>query len=209
MVIDNIFLPVKIDWHDVEGWKSGWLKDEKKVVQKCQTGNKRCIGNYPNNLSNCQKECRNTCYGEMRDKEPPIENLSQYREAYYNCLNNCETNCENNNTISTASCTAPCPSPDKCYPESEFIKSYVIKIEGEMRDCQTGATTSEYTETLDKSEWVQPCSCFFKPNRTYNWSIKACCASDETNCGTETKRTFKTNAAPEPLFPYDLDWNGA
>jgi len=63
-------------------------------------------------------------------------------------------------------------------------------------------------ETLDKSEFIPPESCFYKSNENYDWQVKACCDRDSNNCGPESSWDFTTNAAPEPISPYDPDWNG-
>jgi hypothetical protein len=51
--------------------------------------------------------------------------------------------------------------------------------------------------------------CFFKNNMTYSWRVKPCCDRRGTQCREDGGwQTFKTSAAPEPLYPYDPDWNG-
>ncbi|MFH1582348.1 MAG: pilin [bacterium] len=104
-------------------------------------------------------------------------------------------------------CPQNCYAPAECYEKSECVRSYVLKIEGELLD-ENGATTSSHTAVLDKSEFLPPNSCFFKSNQTYTWHVKACCDTKGESCGPESTWSFTTNPAPEPFNPYDLDWEG-
>jgi hypothetical protein len=118
----NVFLPVKLDWDDVKGWKGGWKEN-----------------------------------GEIK---------------------NCSEGC---------------------------VQSYVIRFEKTAKN--------SYSTTVDKSEYnyrEDPNAgvCFLKSGDNINWHVKACCNSDGTNCGPESNFQFKTNYAPEPIEPYDKDWNG-
>jgi hypothetical protein len=119
---NNVFLPVKLDWDDVKGWKGGWKEN-----------------------------------GEIK---------------------NCSEGC---------------------------VQSYVIRFEKTAKN--------SYSTTVDKSEYnyredPNAGACFLKSGDNINWHVKACCNSDGTNCGPESNFQFKTNSAPEPIEPYDKDWNG-
>jgi len=71
-----------------------------------------------------------------------------------------------------------------------------------------------YSPSEDKS--VGPCK--LKPNTNYSWKVKACCSTNQNNCGPPNleeirdpkKWKFKTLNAPEPLAVLDLKiekWN--
>lgn len=77
---------------------------------------------------------------------------------------------------------------------------YVLRIEN--------VRGKEYKEILKKSEWVAPYPCFFEPDKTYKWHVKACCDNNQSECGKENNWEFTTSDAPEPKLPYDPDWNG-
>ena len=51
-------------------------------------------------------------------------------------------------------------------------------------------------------------SCFLDYNSKYNWKVKACCTADGNNCGSSSNWNFETSDAPEPIYPYDPDWEG-
>lgn len=101
--------------------------------------------------------------------------------------------------------TGDCPYPNLVYNPSQMVQYYELTIQGEMRDAN-GSAMSVYTTRLDKSEFIPPNPCFFKSNRTYTWSVKACCGNGE--CGPPATSTFTTSLAPEPIWPYDPDWAG-
>jgi hypothetical protein len=116
----NIFLPVKLDWDDVIGWKDDWKEN-----------------------------------------------------------------------ATTASCSEDC------------VQSYLIEI----KDTAEGyfskvLTKSEYNPSQDKG------FCFLKSNITQEWSVKACCNANGTNCSSGTNWSFNSNGAPELTSPFDSDWMG-
>ncbi len=117
---NNIFLPVKLDWDDVAGWKDGW--DEGGVSKTCST---------------------------------------------------------------------------------ECVQSYEISIDN--------TTKNPFSKLLGESEYAPPednNSCLLKSDATHDWRTKGCCTTDGNNCGPESSWQFKTNLVPEPVSPYDPDWNG-
>jgi len=222
----NIYLPVKIDWDDVRGFKDGWSKGfEKKVVERCSEnytdGNRRCIVNYSTNLSDNLSECeilsdckinaRQTCLNKMI--ETPILTLEDFRKEYYKCLNTEEENYEYAKSNTSQGCTTHCPSTNQnqCFQEEEYIKSYVITIESQDKKgiFFNNATTTKYTEVLTRSEFVPPNSCFFLSDASYSFKVKACCNENGTDCGPESSQQyFTTNRAPELKYPHDADWAG-
>jgi len=87
----------------------------------------------------------------------------------------------------------------------ECVQSYKIRVEETKKDSySTKVDKSEYNYRQDQNAGA----CFLKSNFTHKWYVKACCNTDGTNCGPESNWQFKTNAAPEPIEPYDPDWNG-
>ena len=246
MKSNNIYLPVKLDWDDVTGWKEGWSSDGQcQQVATCAEGGLNCVGGG-NTIGECETNCWLNCISDPRNEEI-LKNLKCYeraqkqREIFNECTDECRNNCQSENQTTAGGCTAEnCPYPDKCYPSSEYVQSYVIRIEGDMRNCEAlekideleeeietdpqkkgedeteikiirenELATSTYTEVLGKSEFIPPCSCMFKSNRTYTWHVKACCDAGGTSCGPESDWSFITSPAPEPKLPYDPDWAGA
>ncbi len=253
---NNVYLPVKLDWDDIRGWKDSWKEEGECVyVKECESGDRSCIESY-SGIEDCKIDCKKDCYKELKDltleKELREEGLREYQERYAGCLRDCDNECEETYKSNAGGCSETCPYPDQCHLTKEYIQSYVIKIEGEIRNCEalktidelekliekaktvmeiegyktqiewireTELEISEYEEVLDKSEFIPPCSCMFKSNRTYRWKVRACCPTKEAletiskterdeACGPWSDWQFTTNPAPEPKLPYDPDWSG-
>jgi hypothetical protein len=218
---DNIYLPVKIDWDDVRGFKDGWQYfGEKKVVEKCSQnyadGNRRCIVNYPTSQSSCKIDSRVKCLNEIIARIPPLLTLEDFKREYYACLEREEKNCESINANTSLGCTDHCSGPQipqiqQCLQETEYIKSYVITIKSEdgRGIFYNNATSTSYTTTTNRSEFIPPNSCFFLPGSKYSFTVKACCKENGTDCGQESApQYFTTNRAPELIYPHDADWAG-
>ena len=282
----NIFLPVKLDWDDVVGWKDGWKENGTCLcVKDCAASDKRCIETNCADLTKCKVDCKTACYKQLLELPleackicfqnlvnnpslpacltcykqilstlvlPPDfmigrEEIKDYRPFYSACVQKCDAECAEQYKSTKAGCTKECPYPDRCHYPDEFVKSYVIRIEGDMKDCEklkqiyqleakiedeadnpagtdwakinnwkeeiktiknSGLAINSYQEVVTKSEWIPPCSCFFKPNRDYVWHVKGCCNTDGTSCGPESTWTFHATSSPELKFPYDPDWAG-
>jgi hypothetical protein len=216
----NIKLPVKLDWDDVEGWKDGWcsgggyeLADAcgnmrtaasvSPYKQCCKAKEQACIEarsaeiNW-DELTSCEKRC----------KLAYIEDECKWTHYQVECLHEVweGTPVGPEPSASSGDCvTGDCPYPDLRYNPSEMVQYYEIRIEGEMRD-SAGNAMSNYSANLDQSEFVPPNPCFFKSNREYTWSVRACCGNGD--CGPAATSTFTTSLAPEPIWPYDPDWAG-
>jgi hypothetical protein len=84
----------------------------------------------------------------------------------------------------------------------DCVKSYVITIEDTAEGSfDKTVTQSQYNPRTDQG------SCFLQSDFTHDWKVRACCNSNGTNCGSESNWSFTTNGAPEPISPYDPDWN--
>jgi len=175
---DNVYLPVKLYWDDVKGWRDGWIENgECYKVLECAGSEKACYqapsdSKFDSNsakLESCITNCRNKCYETASKMNfgqywlAPYKILTFYRE---NCLNNCTINCRKSFTTNAAGCTDICPQLDSngggsdyCYiqPKSHppydvpegYIQSYVIKITDEIYENEKELKT---TETFCKRE---------------------------------------------------------
>jgi len=74
-----------------------------------------------------------------------------------------------------------------------------------------------YSAILNKSEYnyrndPNAGACFLNPSTAYTWHVIPCCNANGTNCQEDINKqlhaTFTTAFAPEPISPYDPDWNG-
>ncbi len=77
-------------------------------------------------------------------------------------------------------------------------QSYRINIEN---------TNDSFPKTVTESEFI-PDSCVLKSNATHPWQTQACCTTGGQNCGPQSNWNFSTSLAPEPISPYDPDWQG-
>lgn len=156
---DDIYLPVKLDWDDVPGWIGGWRVEDKKVVKKDQSG-KMCEISFGagQDLVECKKDCKNKCWKKMEEEwkgpeknstskwnlcecktskeraEKEVEKELEYRNYLPQCISECEAQCVESHKISSNS---PCPYNGTifhCDPPADYVKSYVIEIEGDMRN---------------------------------------------------------------------------
>jgi len=189
-------LPVKLDWDDVPGWWAGGWSGAGSNVQE---------------YADCQSGFIDFCWEEAKAANPGWNCQGELTRPYLDCLRAwTASSCES--VLQDDECEETCPAiegEDECYEPGEFVQSYVIDISGgELRLCD-GATTTSYTEVLDASEFFAPCPCFFKSNQTYNWTVRACCGEDGTNCGPPSSASFSTSLAPEPILPRDPDWEGS
>ena len=190
-------LPVKLDWNDVPGWQGGGWSGAGSNMQA---------------YADCQRNNVNTCWTEVRETwqaENPDKNFCRGRhvQEYKACL---DSKCEEEEE-EVEECETVCPAIDEgeCYDKGEFVQSYKIEITGDLRNCGDGSDMDSHSEVLYISEFFAPCECFYKPNRTYTWRVRACCGPDgETECGPWSKTSFTTSLAPEPFSPYDPDWAG-
>lgn len=143
----NIFLPVKLDWDDVEGWiEGGWRKPKSECVKRCD--GERCIYSYPGGCEDwvdCRKNCKEKCLkkaesfnwdigepGTARERaEKEVAKEIEFRNFVPKCDRECEiTKCDQK-IEPNSGCGALCPFPERCHPDSEYLKSYIIEIKGE------------------------------------------------------------------------------
>jgi len=197
---NNVLLPVNLDWDDVPGWWGGGWSGGGSTIQE---------------YAECQRGYIDFCWEKAKALNPGWRCQGEITEDYLVCLRretkeNCEEILEEDDA-----CNKKCPALEEgeheCYDLDKFVKSYVITIEGDLRDCN-GSNISSYTAVLGSSEFFAPCPCFFKSNRPYNWSVKACCGEDGTGCQEDPAKqlhaSFTTSPAPEPIWPVDPDWAG-
>ncbi len=57
------------------------------------------------------------------------------------------------------------------------------------------------------SKFIPP-SCTLKSNTIHPWQVQSCCTVDGQNCGPASSWSFTTSSAPEPILPFDPDWQG-
>ena len=245
---DNVYLPVRLDWDDVPGWWEGWGGG---IGRNCESGGKICYDSSSagrvdwDAYHTCEDAGITSCMQKVEEKYPNYTCWGEVQGFYLECLRNYKKkNCEKEYTTDEEGCTLSCPAlenEETCYPPSAFVQSYVIQINGDLRDCgalkdiaklegqieastdpaeknrlkdeietirETRLNISSYTEVLESSEFIPPCSCMFRSNRTYDWQVKACCSPNGTNCGPWSNWQFTTSPAPEPKSPYDPDWAG-
>jgi len=126
MKSDNVYLPVKLDWDDVRGWRDSW-KEEGECIQvlDCEAEDKACFkapsdGEFEeksDNLEECKKDCRNDCYNKVLGVTingywlSPYKILEFYREE---CLKNCTIECrkEKDHMTNAKGCKEKCPHQD-------------------------------------------------------------------------------------------------
>jgi hypothetical protein len=142
---ENIFLPVKLDWDNIEGWIGGWRLPETKVIAENQ-GREKCeitLG-AGRALANCKIGCKDECWKKMEKEwswqiKPPPRTTKERAEKevnqemeYWNylpkCIRECEKECVEKNRITTR----PCPDV-QCSSDEDYIKSYIIEIRGRER----------------------------------------------------------------------------
>jgi len=216
----NIKLPVKLDWDDVEGWKGGWCSGSGyELADAC--GNMTTAASVSPYKQCClakEQACVETKSAEINWDELTacerrvtlymIEDDCKWTHYQVECLHEYweSTPTEPEPSTDPTTCgTVDCPYPNLRYNPSEMVQHYEITITGDMRDAD-GNAISNYSANLDQSEFIPPNPCFFKSNRTYTWSVRACCGSG--GCGPAATSAFTTNLAPEPVWPYDPDWAG-
>ena len=67
---------------------------------------------------------------------------------------------------------------------------------------------SSLEEVINESSFIPP-SCTLKSNSSHVWEVEACCTIDGQDCGLASEGwSLTTNAAPEPVSPFDPDWVG-
>lgn len=208
---NNVYLPVKLDWNDVPGWWGGGWSGGGSSIQEyaeCQRG-------Y---IDFCWDEARRL-FEEYKETHPNAKWCQgEWTDEYLTCLRretkeNCEKQLEEEEDDA---CKKKCPALEEgeqeCYDPDKFVKSYKIEITGDLRSCDDGSNLGGYTAVLGISEFFAPCPCFFKSNRTYTWTVKACCTEDGTACQEDPAKqlhaSFTTSPAPEPILPADPDWAG-
>lgn len=155
---DNVYLPVKLDWDDVRGWEDSWKEEGECVcVKECESENRSCIESC-GGIEDCKVDCKEDCYKKLKDltleKKLREEGLSEYRERYTECLRDCDNECEEKYKSNAGGCSKTCPYPDRCHLAKEYIQSYVIKIEGEMRDCEALRKINGLKQLIEKAEYV-------------------------------------------------------
>ena len=198
----SVKLPVKLDWSDVPGFWAGWSGG----------GGGGGGGSAIQKYAACQSKFIDTCWTEAKTKNPGWSCPGEIIPDYLICLRR-ETAVNCQNLLEEEECKEKCPPEKECYKPDEFVQSYKITITGtgtgDLRSCDDGSDINSYTAVLRTSEFFAPCPCFFKSNRTYNWTVWACCNENGTNCGPPSVKQFKTSSAPEPKIPYDPDWAGS
>ncbi len=196
--LDNIRLPVRLTWEDVPGWGGGWdgAKDNMQAYFDCIRNN--------DHVDRCRQQ--------TWDNNPDANCWGELVLEYIECLESlAQEECQS--LIEEEECDATCPllgdEDPECYTPGEFVESYRIEITGELRSCEDGSDMPGYSAVLHSSDFIPPCPCFFKSNRTYTWKVRACCSEDGYNCGPWSEiNTFTTSLAPEPIWPHDPDWIG-
>jgi len=77
------------------------------------------------------------------------------------------------------------------------VESYEYQING-GNETINGSTAASEVEIKD---------CRLKSNTDYTWQVRACLGSD---CGAwSSPQSFSASFAPEPVAPYDADWEGS
>ena len=192
---DNIYLPVKLDWEDVRGFWGGWSGGGSNIQEYAE----------------CQRGYIDFCWEEAKALNPGYNCHGEIVDEYLTCLRReTKENCES--LLQDEGCEKRCPALEdgdiECYNPNEFVKYYQIKIEGDLRGCDSEDIES-YSAFLEVSEFLPPCPCFYKSNRAYDWKVRGCCDKNESTCGPWSDTwQFYTNPAPEPKSPYDPDWAG-
>lgn len=155
---DNIYLPVKLDWDDVKGWRQGWKDGVCQQVLDCQSETRACI-EKSEKLKNCKKDCRGSCLNEAGKAVFNGYWLTPYKipEFYKSCIRDCEDDCQNQYKTGAKGCSATCPEitakGDKCYLQPEgYAQSYLIKIEGEMRNCEALKEIDELEKFIEEEK---------------------------------------------------------
>ncbi|KPJ73703.1 hypothetical protein AMJ48_00720 [Parcubacteria bacterium DG_74_1] len=175
---DNIYLPVKLDWDDVKGWRDGWKEDsECQQVLDCETGDRACyeapsdkdFDDKSEGLAACKKTCRENCYNGAQAEAnkllpdgywlTPYRILEFYREE---CFKGCDSSCREKYETDAGGCTKKCPhlggGQDYCYLQPEgYAQSYVIKIDKvdeAIRDCEALKKIDELEEKIAAGEEV-------------------------------------------------------
>jgi hypothetical protein len=187
-----------LDWDDVPGFWNGGGSGGGSTIQ---------------DYAECQRGYIDFCWEEAKALNPSWRCQGEITDEYLVCLRReTKENCEEKLQEDEA-CGKTCPAleegGEECFDPDEFVKSYVIYIEGDLRSCDDGSDMNGDTVVLGVSEFFAPCPCYFKSNRSYTWKVKACCTADGENCGpwSETN-SFGTSLAPEPILPADPDWAG-
>ena len=224
---ENIKLPVKLDWADVEGWKDGWCGGGGyQITDNC--GSMTTVSSSPTTpwrqcANRKSEECIESAiaaipqedwdamnYCQKRSRMSGIKSSCAYQQYITECVKNPDPDPDPSpdpDPDPNDECdTGECPYPDLVYELSELVQYYEITITGEIRDKDGGAMGS-FTAELDQSEFIPPHPCFFKSNREYKWKVRACCGNGDCGPWSEEK-TFTTNLAPEPVWPHDPDWAG-
>ena len=215
-------LPVRFDWNDVPGWYAGGGGSG---------------GNDWDAYHTCWDDNFRTCWNSANEAHPEAMGCCGWLMPYVvACL---KAKCDELSPLNTQECEDRCPAAEEedeedeetseeCYRgEESMVQSYVLEIRGELRNCdneydieilgEEGAYDDNYdyeaqvyrAVLTDRSEFLPPCPCFFKPGRRYEWKVRACCTADGENCGPwSEKRVFNTSRAPEPIYPSDPDWQG-
>jgi hypothetical protein len=174
MAEDNIYLPVKLDWDDVKGWRDSWREDgECQQVLDCETGDRACyeapsdkdFDDKSEDVAACKKTCRENCYIGARAEADkllpdsywltPYRILEFYREE---CLKKCDSSCREKYETDAGGCTKKCPhlggGQDYCYLQPEgYAQSYIIKInkvDETIRDCEALKKIDELEEKIEK-----------------------------------------------------------
>ncbi len=198
---NNVYLPVKLEWNDVRGFWGGGDS-----------------GAGPNQDAYyaCTRNVRSECWTEIRlawQEENPGRSFccGWHTGEHADCLRSkCEHLWEELEDCSR--CPLLEEEEKECYDKDEFVNYYQIEIwgtqDGGLIDCGTSENVDKYTAFLEASEFFAPCLCFFKSGWTYNWRVRGCCDDNEDTCRPWSEIwNFTTNLAPEPLWPYDPDWN--
>lgn len=183
MESDNVYLPVKLDWDDVKGWREGW-KDDGCYVLDCEAGDRACYeapsdGSFEAksaNLAKCKEDCREDCYNKVNEKalaehwldeywSVPYKILEFYREE---CFEECDSNCREKYKTDAQGCAEKCPHQDVepedrdyCYLQPEgYAQSYIIEInktDEAIRNCEALKKIDELEEKIAAGEEVELC----------------------------------------------------
>ena len=191
---NNVNLPIKFDWKNVNGANSYFLKIR---------GEGTILGEWQEIENELIEGVSYLCSEEENYQENKEEIIKDVYNLlpYYRILPEQEWKEKVKELVEKWSTT---DIEEKKNTICEFVENWVENHE----DYQLIQTLS--SDVLEKSEFF-PENCLLRPNGKYFWKVIPCCGRDGTNCKPEEdvkEWHFSTSLAPELIFPLDPDWEG-
>ena len=203
----NLFLPIKNDWDDVQGWSGGWKEGNKCPIDTCLPEEEHCpyCPALKNQICHEYQECVQIYQIIIRGRKPTSE--QKEKGIKKGEMRDCQALAriaESTKKKKEANLIRDFDKVNQYRQEIERIKEeeLIITEYRVMIDYTEEKVTIEKVKEdgntykrvikqgdlpecplilLGRSEFIPFCPCFFKSHQTYELKIRACCNAPESN----------------------------